>query len=195
MSAPARDRLMVAATIGQVVSIIYHRGSQPGSIRQVVPITVSEDEVRAHDVTSGFEKTFKLAYVELAGPETIAPAYNPALVLNDTRTLLVALEPHLADLRALGWHLETAEGSVSVHRYFQNGKPRKSADVLIMFTEFAIDAWDDGIGAREEGVKSTRPYYVSSPSFERARTFTHLSPAIGVFLHEARKHAPRSTLS
>lgn len=60
-----------------------------------------------------------------------------------------------------------------------------------MFNEFAIDAWDDGNGGREEAVKSTRPYYVSSPSFDRARTFGWLPPAVALFLEEVRKLAPR----
>jgi hypothetical protein len=81
-----------------------------------------------------------------------------------------------------------------VRRSFKNGKVRKGADVSILFNEFSIDAWDDGNGWRDEAVKSTRPYYVSSPSFDRARTFARLAPAVALFLEEARKLAPRQHL-
>jgi hypothetical protein len=133
--------------------------------------------------------------VELAGPQTSARAYDPAPPPDDTPNLQAALEPHFAELRALGWHLETAERCVSVHRYFKNGKLRKGADVAVMFNEFVIDAWDDGNGWREDGVKSTRPYYVSSPTFDRARTFARLPLALALFLSEARKLAPRSRMT
>jgi hypothetical protein len=39
---------------------------------------------------------------------------------------------------------------------------------------------------------SARPYDVSSPTFDRARTFARLAPALALFLEEARKLAPRT---
>jgi hypothetical protein len=191
MSDDLRARLLAAASAGEIVSIVYHRGSQPGTVREIVPIAISDEEVRARDLAAGINKSFKLAHLALAGAQTTAHAYDPAPPIEDTQTLQAALESHVAELRALGWHVETAETCVSVHRYFKNGKPRKGADVAIMFNEFAIDAWDDGHCWREEAVKSTRPYYVSSPTFDRARTFARLSLALALFLEEARKLAPR----
>ncbi len=190
MSDDLRARLMAAATTGQIVSIVHHRGSQPGTGREIAPIAISDEEVRARDLAAGIDKTFKLTYVELAGPQTTARTYDRVAPVEDTQTVQAALEPHVAELRALGWHVEVADTSVGVHRNFKSGKPRKGADVAILFNEFAIDAWDDGKGWREEAVKSKRPYYVSSPTFERARTFARLSLALALFLEEARKLAP-----
>jgi hypothetical protein len=192
MNDDARARLAAAASAGEIIRVVYHRGSQPGTVREIAPMAIIDDEVRARDIAAGIDKSFKLAYLDLAGPQTSGPAYDPTPAAEDTRTLGAALEPHLAELRALGWRVESADISTSVHRYFKNGKPRKGADVAILFNEFSIDAWDDGNGWREEAVKSTRPYYVSSPTFERARTFAHLSPAVELFLEEARKLAPGS---
>lgn len=191
MSDTLRERLMAAATAGEIISIVYRRGSQPGTVREIVALAITDDEIRARDLAAGIEKTFKLAHVELAGTRTTAPVYDPATAIEDTRTLQAALAPHVADLQMLGWHIETAETCVSLHRSFKNGKPRKGGDVAIMFNDFDIDAWDDGNGWREEAVKSTRPYYVSSRSFERAHTLARLSPALALFLEEARKIAPR----
>jgi hypothetical protein len=97
------------------------------------------------------------SHLELAGPQTSARAYAPAALPEDIQSLQAALEPPVAALCALGWHVETAERCVSVHRHFKNRKSRKGADVAIMFNEFLINAWDDGKGRREEGVKSKRP--------------------------------------
>ena len=191
MAEDPRARLLLAAAAGEIVRIVYHRGSQPGTVREIVPLAITAEEVRARDVAAGIEKSFKLAYLEMTGPETTAPAYDPAEPVEDGGTLQAALDPHLTELRALGWHVEAAETTVSVHRYFKNGKPRRGPDVAILFNEFSIDAWDDGQGCREEAVRSTRPYYVSSPTFEKARTFARLSLAVALFLKEARNLAPR----
>lgn len=184
-----RTRLLDAAAAGEIIRVVYHRGSQPGTVREIAPLEVSDDEVRARDVAAGIDKTFRLSHLQLAGPDTTAPAYDPT-PREDSRTLGNALEPYVAELQGLGWHVELADTSISVHRFFKNGKRRKGADVAILFNEFSIDAWDDGNGLQEEAVKSTRPYYVSSPSFDRARTFARLAPAFSLFLEEARRLAP-----
>jgi hypothetical protein len=167
------------------------RCSQPGTVREILPLAITDDEVRARDLAAGIDKSFKLAYVELAGPQTTVPAYDSGPPGEDTRSLGAVLDSHVAELRASGWHVETTENSVSVHRYFKNGKPRKGPDISILFNEFSVDAWDDGQGWHEGAVRSTRPYYVSSPSFDRARTFARMSLAVAAFLDEARKLAPR----
>ncbi len=185
-----RTRLIDAAAAGEIIRVVYHRGSQPGTVREIAPLDVSDDEVRARDVAAGIDKTFRLEHIQLADPDTRAPAYDPT-PHEDGRTLGNALEPYIAELQGLGWHVELADTSISVHRFFKNGKRRKGADVAILFNEFTIDAWDDGSGLQEEAVKSTRPYYVSSPSSDRARTFARLAPAFALFLEEARRLAPR----
>ena len=72
-----RTRLIAAATTGEIVTVVYHWGSQPGSVRNVVPIALSDEEVRAHDVAAGADKTFKLAHLELAWQHTTARATTP----------------------------------------------------------------------------------------------------------------------
>jgi hypothetical protein len=185
-----RTRLIDAAAAGEIIRVVYHRGSQPGTVREIAPLDVRDDEVRARDIAAGIDKTFRLAHLQLADPDTSAPVYDPTLPIEDSRTLGAALQPYITELHGLGWHVESADTSISVHRFFKNGKRRKGADVAILFNEFSIDAWDDGNGWREEAVKSTRPYYVSSPSFDRARTFARLAPAFALFLEEARRLAP-----
>jgi hypothetical protein len=136
MTADVRARLLTAATAGEIVRIVYHRGSQPGTVREIMPLAITDDEVRARDLATGIEKSFKLLYVELAGPQTT----DAGRLGEDGRTLRAALDSHLTDLRACGWHVETTDNSVSVHLSFKNGKPRKGRDVSILFNEFSIDA-------------------------------------------------------
>lgn len=195
MSDDLRARLIAAANAGEIVSIVYHRGSQPGTVREIVPIAITDEEVRAHDLAAESEKTFKLAYTELAGPQTMARAYDPAAprFVEDTQTVQAALAAHVPALQAMGWHVELTENRTSLHRFFKNGKPRKSYDVTMGFDEFTVDMFDDfdGRGLQKVTRPSKRPYNMSSAVLP-TRTFVRLSLAIPLFLEEARRLAPRS---
>ena len=67
MSDDLRSRLISAATAGEIIRVIYHRGSQPGTVREIAPVGVTDEEVRARDLAAGIDKAFKLAHLELAG--------------------------------------------------------------------------------------------------------------------------------
>jgi len=63
------------------------------------------------------DKSFKLTDLELAGPQTTSPAYDPAAPppVEATQTVKAALAPHVSALQSLGWHVELTETSVSLH--------------------------------------------------------------------------------
>ncbi len=193
MDDDVRDRLAAAASAGEIICVVYHRGSQPGTVREIAPVAIIGDEVRARDIAAGIDKNFKLAYLELPGPDTTARAYELAAPppVEDTQTVQVALTPHLAELRGFGWHVELTEHRISLHRFFKNGKPRKGYDVTMGFDEFTVDMFDDfdGRGLQTVTRPSQRPYNVSSTSLP-TRTFVRLSGALPLFFEEARKLAP-----
>jgi hypothetical protein len=192
MSDDLRARLIAAASAGEIISVVYHRGSQPGTVREIAPVAISEEEVRARDTAAGIDKSFKLAYLELAGPQTAARAYDPASPppIEDTQTVQAALEAHVAPLQALGWYVELTENRIYLHRFLKNGKPRKSYEVTMGFDEFTADLFDnfDGLGLQTVTRPSQRPYNVSSTSLP-TRTFVRLSGALPLFLEEAGKRA------
>jgi hypothetical protein len=181
-----RARLLSAATAGAIVRVIYNQGSQPGTVREIVPLAIVGDELQARDLTSRVDKTYKLEHMELAEPHTSAPHYDPSGPQNaNNQSVRDALSPRLSELRLLGWHVELEENRISLHRFFKNGKLRKGCDVTMGFDEFV------GNGLQEARRPSKRPYNVSSASFS-TRTFQNLLPAIALFLEEARKLAPRT---
>lgn len=188
-----RLRLMSAAGAGEIVRVIYHRGSQPGTVREIVPLAIREDEIVANDIAADIDKTFKLAYLELASSDSSARVYDTAAPphVEESQTVQVALVPHIAELRALGWHVELSETRIYLHRFFKSGKPRKGYDVTMGFDEFTVDAFDDGDGLGMQTVTrpSKRPDNVSSASMP-TRTFVRLSGALPLFLEEGRKLAP-----
>jgi len=194
MSDDLRARLLAAATGGAIVRIVYHRGSQPGTVREIAPIEITSEDVKARDLASGIDKTFKLAHIELADSGAKARAYDPSAppLVQPVQTVSAALGPQVAALQALGWHVELTEHRISLHRFFKNGKPRMGYDVTMGFDEFTVDAFvdDDGQGLQTVTRSSKRPFNVSSAAMP-TRTFVSLSGAIALFLDQARQLAAR----
>ncbi len=57
--------LSSAIGTGEVISIIYHGGSHPGSVRDMLPLNLYEDKVWALCVHTNTKKSFKLSRIEL----------------------------------------------------------------------------------------------------------------------------------
>lgn len=190
-----REVLASAAIAGEIVSIVYHRGSHPGTVREIVPLVVFDDEITARDLAAGLDKTFKLEHLELAGRDTVARAYDPTALPAVEAKLSVqdAVAPHIAVLESGGWTVELRDQRVSLSRcylFYKNGRPRKSHIVTIGFEEFTVDAFDDADGRGLQMVErlSKRPYYVTGTALQ-TRTFVHLSAAVQAFLAQAQKLA------
>jgi len=188
------DILAHAARTGEVIRIVYHGGSQPGTVREIVPLAVTDTEMRAHDFASRKDKRFKLAMIEIPDPAASPPKYDPDLQSppEEICSLKEMFEGKLRDLEALGWHVQLSEDAIAVHRVFSNGNPRKTPDVRLTYDEFVVDLVDDfdGQGIKEERRKSSRPYHVYSRRFASARSLGKMSTAAALFLDEARGLAP-----
>lgn len=195
MGGELRDRLAVAARAGEVLRVVYHGGSQPGAVREISPIRVADAEVAARDLATDIVKVFKLAKIELADRGTNAPEYDPTLTDGhaDPQTIGDAFdEAKLSELEALGWHVVASKDSISTHRFFKNGNPRKTPDVCLAYHEFVVDdVYDDDTGDfREEKRRSKRPYRVDSRRFSMGRSFGRIRNARALFLGEAYALAP-----
>lgn len=174
------SRLNETIGTGESLSVIYHGGSQPGSIRQLVPIKITSREVRAREVTGNAVKTFLVAKMELATSFSSAKQYNPDIqsLRKEPASIHEAFQDQVSKLTELGWHVELVKDAISLHRYFKNGKVRKGADV-------GITKYYDN---------TTRPFYVYGPSFASARTFGKLTSAIKLFHEESQIHAPNNSI-
>lgn len=193
MTRSIRDTLEEACANGEAVRIIYHGGSQPGTVRSISIIAVTELEVRARDLAVGVAKTFRLAKIELAETSTSTPEYDPIHPpgVELTGSIREVLAAEVEQLQSLGWHVEVAEGAISLHRFFKNGKPRKSPDIELSHNEYTFDSFVDSDGIfKEERRKSRRPYRLDTRNLATAKTFTKLSSAVACFLAEAKALAP-----
>ena len=196
-----RERLEKAIGTGEIIGIVYHAGSQPGAFRDIAPIQIDGEKIRARCYMSGAVKTFVIDKIELRGdtptPEDRANGWKPNHV--HTVKFKTIDEIHaalLTELQALGWHIARnadEEGErVDLRAHFKNGKLRAGPDVCLIFQRiaFAIVATEDGDLVREEQGPRTRPWIVRSKNFNAAKTYSDGDIAANLFLTEARKLAP-----
>lgn len=189
------EKLTEAIETGEVLSIIYHGGSQPGAVRQLSPIKVTHREVRAREIETGIVKTFLVAKIELAGGQTTARRYVPeeGNNINEPASIQEAFQNEVEELESLGWHVQLEEDSISLHRYFKNGKPLKGSDVSLYFDEYTSDFVVDLDGElQEENVrKKQKPWMVRAKGIN-TRSYSSLYKAANLFIEQANRLAPNS---
>lgn len=159
----------------ETITVVYHGGSRPGTKRQLKPIRVTEKELWAQDVLTGSRKLYRLCKIEIVPWDSPLPEYATASI--EAIDPAGSLKHEAEEMRALGWHVEVGGEWITLHSYFKNGKPRKTATTGIMQNESA----------------PARPWYVWGPDLAQARTFGHFERALALFLEQARKYAPKPT--
>jgi hypothetical protein len=186
--AALRERLAVAIKTGEVIRIVYEGGSRPGAIRDVIPRGVTVDELRAHDVTAGIDKTFLLAKIDLTDA--------PVTTAGGPHSIEAAIGPRILELQALGWHVVLTPTMATLHAPLKNGRPRTAASISLWFEEYkgiiVVDQDANGKPVeQEERWKSRAPYHVSSTRLH-TRSFATLWKPVALFLEEARKVSTRA---
>ena len=188
------DTLLAASRTGEVVKIIYRGGTQPGTVREISPVSVSESEIQARDMTSGIVKRFNLSKIELADDNTVARPYDPNAIPQPEpfQSIESAFGPRITELEKMGWYVTLAENGIALRHFFKNGKPLKSSDISLTYDEFIVEQFydpdlDDWVTAKHP---SARPYQLVGTTFRTARTFKSLSSAMNLFMEEARINAP-----
>lgn len=178
--------LREAIETGEAISIKYFGGSQPGSIRQISPISVSGDDVRARCLATNRVKTFKLSKIELQ-EDNSSKSYIPGAVKPEITSLKEGLEKFRSELESVGWVLNAEESEAGLYRMFKNGKLRKTPDVYLQYQEMTYDytEFDDDGNEIEIMKPSTRPWYVRSNPEDSSSTFKSLGGAIDKFIEFA----------
>jgi hypothetical protein len=190
------DRLRQAIESGEVLKVIYHGGSQPGSLREIAPISIKNGKVSARCYTSNAVKSFtveKIIVVE-GGTKLSAAEYQPGLVKPEQYPSVSGLLENQRDaLVQLGWHIEHDKNHLSLHRKFKTGKPLKGSDVSLDYEEYAYDfvAGMDGEVHKENERKRQRPWTVRGKNQETI-TYSHLDKAAEVFIEWAKLLAPHA---
>ena len=185
------NRLQEAQERGEVLRIKYHGGTQPGAVREIYPVRIMGERIIARCLASNAEKTFIVEKIELCESEELsyqlgAHSLGPDEVGYESYAEFCDL--HKTELAELGWHVNIEPDCISLHRFFKNGKPRKSSDVSLAYEEYTYDTVIDLGGAThtENARKSLRPWSVRAKNMN-TRVFKYLSKATAAFLEQARR--------
>ncbi|SEQ49286.1 hypothetical protein SAMN03080615_01672 [Amphritea atlantica] len=156
-----REKLLVASDAGEIITIVYHGGSNPGESRKVAPIKVAITEMRARCYETDAVKVFKLNKIAVPdwGIESVVQVERLPQV-DDAYVQLI-----VDRILAKKYHVDLSSG-ISVHEFFKNGKPRKSAVAVL-----AVD---------DEGYYS-RPFSVRGPGVLEERRFKDIRKAFQLF--------------
>jgi hypothetical protein len=183
---------------GSLLKVTYRPAGMPSQEKHIFPKSISDSHIRAFDLATGTETTFEIRLLDIDGD-----SHSDSGMLSEMSNLKLAerrlpigefLAPHLELLHNMGWHTELSEDELSLHPFLKSGKPKKAADVRIVYSYFTVTIAIDSNGEiTDEPVRSSRPYKVESKSFSTPRSYSKLSSAISTFFEEARKRSSRNS--
>lgn len=179
------SRLVDAAKNGEVLTVIYHGGSQPGTQRQIAPIRIDDKVLWARYMPKNIVKSFSLSKIELieqgqdspiSTPAAYDPEFKPKPRYIDLKDFLAK---HLGDLESAGWYIgidvqpDSPEVRVGVFKTLKDGTPRKHP---IWSLEYRTHRWDE-----EEQKERQRKWLVNERD-RKIQSFMTLDQAADVFL-------------
>jgi len=184
--------LREAIETGEVLTIAYHGGSKPGSKREIAPICIEDDLVRARCYSSGKVKDFRIEQIQVFENDLLISRWNPEEVGKRIRTyedLSGVLEDKAGELTSMGWYVTGEEDGIFLFRRFKNGRLLKRPDVSIQYVETIDEGYfDPGMNYHAEIRKRARPWIISLR--QGGTAFGRLDRAVERFMLEALKHAP-----
>lgn len=189
------NELQMAINNSQILTIKYHGGSQPGTIRQIGPIEINNEQVRARCYLSNRVKLFRIDKIEIVhDPQYLKekswdPNFKPSAKYD---SLKMVFNENIAMFEKLGWHINNSSDEITLHSRFKNGNPKKGSDVAIIYEEFTYDlVYDDSSDEFIEGNKRkrTRPWIIIAKNME-TKTFGILDHAVDIFLEKAKELSP-----
>lgn len=196
---PFVEALRDACAAGHVLTIAYAGGSNPGTPREVIPLSCSDTQLEARDVHAGIAKQYrleKILWIEAGGVRVERAQPTPSRSLPSLQSL-AEYSSHLRDeLQSLGWCIHEGETSYAVGGYFKNGKPRRTPSISIAFFDRTTESkYDLATGEPVEVPRDLsgheRPWRVDSWRYKAARTFSSLPTAMWEFYNEVLASDPR----
>ena len=177
------SRLHAAIGTGEIVTIVYMKGSQPGTKRDVVPRAVTQEDLRAFCLAANELRNFKMEHVRLVEPNADAPAYVAgAGTVAPTQAVLPdgphgVLARNATEIEALGWYAMVSDEALTLYERAADGAPIAKVSV-------GIGRWDKGDG---------RTSWIVQAQSGKRRSRKRLDSAERLFLAAARE--PSATRS
>tara|TARA_R110002012_G_scaffold311186_2_gene520517 strand:+ start:3866 stop:4462 length:597 start_codon:yes stop_codon:yes gene_type:complete len=190
------ENIKGAIECGEVLTVKYHGGSKPGTIRQIHPLHILDDgKVRVKCLSTNSNKVFMLSKIELVDDSLRNSANTWDKIQPKTYSSIEDVyEEHSAALIKMGWHVvlnneATDKMSIEIYTHFKNGKLRKKPAGILSFTEFDTEYCCDSDKFVKSSNKRARPYSCFSPDGNNG-SFSSLVKCADKFLLGAKLAAP-----
>ena len=133
-----KENLENAIKSSEPIKIKYNGGSQPGSIREIIPTKLVDNKIYAFCMATGMNKSFILDKIEIVDTITTAE-YDPKFIsefeFKEEEGLHPIYNKFINIWLEYGWHVEMNEKSICLFRKWKNGNPQKNPCVCIKFEE------------------------------------------------------------
>lgn len=192
-----KEKLASAIKAGEILDIIYYGGSNPGKSRKIAPVKLDSNKLIARCLASNEVKSFSISKIAIHDGESTIGADPSVVELNNIynfENIESFASQYKNKLENMGWYvLSETNSHLSLHSFFKNGTPRKSADVAIYFSEYSEEMIYDV--DKEDFVtvktKKQKPWCVMAKN-QTTRTYTKLNSAIETFIEFAKNLAPKN---
>ncbi len=176
-------RLEQAAAAGEILKVIYHGGSQKGSVRELIPIRINGRKFHAKCMATNKFKFYLIEKIEVVGEQLSLPddwspdihsEYDPeesrdAIIYSDLSSYIENHTPRFSNLGLIVINeLHEIEfggdkytyGSYALHSTFKNGKPKKTPDLILYLQPFEDELGQFPSDNSKEVHIKPRPYSV-----------------------------------
>ncbi|MDR2554167.1 MAG: hypothetical protein LBC64_01955 [Fibromonadaceae bacterium] len=133
-----------AISTGQVIKIKYFGGSQPGTVREVVPRKIDDNKNMLYAYFEAADRIigFSLSKTEIAS-ESDAVSYIVEEKSKDAKSQLnlkELIEKHRKEFEKLGWFVNIVNNSIELFES-ENEKETSAADVCIAYETDKKNPW------------------------------------------------------
>lgn len=154
---------------GEAITIIYDRGSKPGTSRQIAPLSIKGDTLRALCLRSGETKSFLVRAIRFHQSGDDIQQYDRCPGLSPIELLSLKKD----SFEKLGWHVEVDLKAFCLHGY------RKNSSVPLKKPTISLNHYPES---------QHFPWNVSGPS--KGNSFKKPEKAIDLFMEEVRSTPP-----
>lgn len=180
-------RLLEAVKSGELLTVAYDGGTQPGATRQIHPLKMFHNKVRAYCYSSNAEKDFFISKIKVQ-PAGTAVSYEDLAADGALDSVETFKAKYLPLFQARGWTIDHANESVKLFDHFKNKKPRKTPALTLAYeptyTEIDWLSEDEGTITHQR----QKPWYVSTR--DSSSQFSNLQRALAKFIMLERELSP-----
>lgn len=187
-------KLKEAVTTGEVIEIIYHAGSKPGTVRSLAILQVNEDKYRARCYDTNKVKVFKIDKTEI--PTNTDPEHhhrNERDIFDDSPTLPIFAKAVAPYITQIGLIYKATQNEVAAYRMSRNGsgKVLTKPEAFLAYRPHVLREGPDPVtGADDYWAESDSPWVVHFKSDNRTTRFKHMDHAARKFFWHILDIAP-----